>query len=73
LSSKVSQGFHTLGKKLSLWFRWISPGEIPSDWKKGNITPIFKKGKKDYLRNYRSVNLTSVPGKIREQIFLVTL
>ena len=25
------------------------PGEVPGDWKKGNITPIFKKCKKDGL------------------------
>lgn len=27
-------------------------GEIPGDWKKGNVTPIFKKGRKDDSGNY---------------------
>ncbi|PKU35663.1 rna-directed dna polymerase from mobile element jockey-like [Limosa lapponica baueri] len=44
-------------------------GEVPEDWRKANVTPVFKKGKKDNLGNYRpfkqTVNLDDPAGPVR--------
>ncbi|KAJ7423889.1 hypothetical protein WISP_31527 [Willisornis vidua] len=44
--------------------------EVVEDWRKANVIPAFKK---DNLGNYRQVSLTSVLGKMVDQIVLETL
>ncbi|KFO90175.1 hypothetical protein N320_04114, partial [Buceros rhinoceros silvestris] len=48
---------------------WLT-GEIPADWRLANMTLIYTKGKREDPGNYRPFSLTSVPGKLMEQIIL---
>ncbi|GAB0194769.1 mitochondrial enolase superfamily member 1 [Grus japonensis] len=45
-------------------------GGVPVDWGLANVTPVYKKGQKDDLGNYRPVSPTLVQGKVMEQIIL---
>ena len=58
-------------KPLSIIYQqsWLT-GEVPVDWKLANVTLIYRKGRKENPGNYKPVSLTSVPGKVMEQIIL---
>jgi len=60
-----------IAEPLSIIFeRSWRAGEVPVDWRKASVTPIFKKGKKEDPGNYRPVSLTSIPGKVMEQLIV---
>jgi len=60
-----------IAEPLSIIFeRSWRTGEVPEDWRKANVTSVFKKGKKEDPGNYRLVSLTSIPGKVMEQLIL---
>ena len=43
---------------------------IPEDWRKANVSPIFKKGEKYNPANYRPVLLTCICSKLMEHILV---
>ncbi|PKU49337.1 rna-directed dna polymerase from mobile element jockey- hypothetical protein [Limosa lapponica baueri] len=60
-----------IAKLLSIIFEksWKT-GEVPERWRKANVMLVFKKGKKENPGNYRPVSLTSIPGKLMDQLIL---
>ncbi|KFO58549.1 RNA-directed DNA polymerase from mobile element jockey, partial [Corvus brachyrhynchos] len=60
-----------LAKPLCIIYQqsWLT-GEVPADWKLAGVMPIYKKGGKEEPGNCRPVSLTSVPGKVMEQLVL---
>ena len=52
----------------AIFVQSLNTGELPSDWLKAYITPVFKKGARCAPENYRPVSLTCVPCKILEHI-----
>ena len=51
----------------------ISTGKVPSIWKDGVVTALFKKGKKSDPANYRAITLTSIVCKTLERIIVELL
>ena len=46
----------------------IASGELPNDWKKAWITPVYKKGNCNDPANYRPVSLTCIVCKLLEHV-----
>ena len=38
----------------------LHSGEVLEDWRKANVAPIFKKGKRYNAENYRPISLTCI-------------
>ena len=60
---------NSICKPLEIIFnRCLETSTFPNDWKKGNVVPVFKKGDKQILKNYRPISLLPVCGKIFEKL-----
>ena len=60
---------HEVSTPLGIVFtKSMGSGVVPEDWRKANVTAIYKKGQKSSPSNYRPISLTSVPGKVMERI-----
>ena len=56
-------------KPLNLIFKsCLETGQFPSDCKKANVAPVFKKGDKQLLKNYCPISLLPILGKIFERL-----
>ena len=51
-----------------LFQKSLSDGVVPSDWRRANVVPIFKKGQKYSCANYRPISLTCIISKVMEHI-----
>ena len=58
--------------KLAIIFQnCLRSGKLPSEWKKVNVVPTFKKGDKQCIKNYCPVPLLPVCGKVFERLNLM--
>lgn len=46
----------------------LQRGTVPQDWKRANVSPIFKKGSRNLPENYRPISLTSIICKMMETL-----
>ena len=60
---------NSLAWPLSILFQLIyNTGILPAEWKRANIVPVFKKGVKENIENYRPISLTCISAKFMERI-----
>ena len=51
----------------------VIQGKVASQWKQANVTPVYKKGDRQIITNYRRISLISVIGKLQERIVFKAL
>ena len=80
LKKKISSGFDEISAEIlkmgaevlvepltHIINRSIETGKFPTQWKHSKVCPIYKKGDRKLLKNYRPVSLISVPGIVLER------
>lgn len=45
----------------------LTSGKVPSDWKRANIIPVYKKEDRRIVKNYRPISLLPVISKVLER------
>ena len=64
---KIAAG--ALARSLAFLFNQsISSGIVPTKWKLARVTPIFKKGKRQDVNNYRPISIIPAVAKVFESI-----
>ena len=59
----------SISSSLSCLFNMsLKKGKLPCDWKRANVTPVYKKGEKELVTNYRPISLTSLVAKTMEKL-----
>ena len=53
---------------LSIFLESLETGMVPLDWRRANITALFKNGSREMAQNYRPISLTSQACKMLESI-----
>ena len=56
-----------------LFEKTLQTGQLPSDWKKAQVCPLFKKGDKTEPSNYMPISLTCILCKVMEHIIASNL
>ena len=67
----LSNAIRKLLEKISFHKHFSQPllqGTFPYDWKISKVTPIYKKGPKHDMNNYRPISVISTIAKVMEKI-----
>ena len=69
LSPAILRKFaHLVSPSLAVIFNVsMSSHTVPNEWKKANVVPVFKKGEKHDVKNYRPISLLSTVSKVMER------
>ena len=47
----------------------MEQSKVPTSWKLANVIPVYKKGDRDPVSNYRPISLISIVSKVMEKCF----